>query len=130
MERDNRQKITIASKKDFEVSHFVGSGKGGQNKQKCHSGTQIKHIESGAIGRCSESRSQEQNKKAAFSNLLKDPKWKFWYAKKLYEIEKHETIEETIEKETSPEYLKFEIKNENNKWIEVPNDYFDTREAK
>lgn len=96
---ENRQKITIASKKDFEVSYFVGPGKGGQNKQKCHSGCQIKHTESGAIGRNSESRSQDQNKRAAFQRLLKDPKMKFWLAKKIYEVRQQETLEETVEKE-------------------------------
>lgn len=128
--KENKQKITIASRKDFDVSYFVGSGKGGQNKQKCHSGVNIIHRESGAVGRNSENRSQEQNKKAAFASLLKDPKWKFWFAKKIYEIEQNETIEETIEKETAPEYLKFEIKNDDGKWVEVPNDYFESEKAK
>ena len=126
---EEKQRINIASKKDFEVSNFCGSGAGGQARNKVASGTQIKHIESGAIGRASDSRSQDQNKKAAFERLLKDPKWKFWLAKKLYEIQQQETLEQTIERETKPENLKFEVKIDG-KWVEVGDSYFNTEEAK
>lgn len=125
----NKQKITIATRKDFDVSYFCGSGAGGQARNKVASGVQIIHKESGAIGRASDSRSQEQNKKAAFERLLKDPKWKFWFAKKAYEIKQKETLEETIEKEVTPDKMKFEIKVDG-KWVEVPDSYFDTKEAK
>lgn len=127
---DNREKVTIVSRKDLELSYFVGPGKGGQAKQKCSSGCQIKHIESGAIGRCSESRSQDQNKQAAFKKLLEDPKMKFWIAKKIYEIQQLETIEETVEKECRPQNLKFEVKDENGRWIEVSESHFNSLAAK
>lgn len=127
---EEKQKVTIASKKDFEVSYFCGSGPGGSNKNKVSSGVQIKHLESGAIGRASDTRSQDQNKRAAFQRLLKDPKMKFWLAKKIYEVRQQETLEETIEKETAPKNLKFEIKDENGKWAEVSDDYFDKEMAK
>lgn len=128
-EQNNKEKITILSEKDLEVSYFIGSGKGGQKKQKTHSGVQIKHPESGAIGRCSETRSQAQNKRIAFDNLLKDPRMKFWISKKLYEIRQHETLEETVERTVIPENLKFEIKKDG-KWTEVDNNYFNSEEAK
>ncbi len=127
---EEKQKITIASKKDFEVSYFCGSGAGGQARNKVASGVQIKHSESGGIGRASDSRSQDQNKKAAFQRLLEDPKMKFWLAKKIYEVRQQETLEETVEKETAPKNLKFEIKDENGKWTEVSDDYFNKEVAK
>lgn len=126
---EERQRITILSKKDLEISYYIGSGKGGQKKQKTHSGVQIVHPESGAIGRCSDSRSQEQNKKHAFERLLETPKMKFWLTKKIYEIKQQETLEETVAKETAPDKIKYEIKVDG-KWVEVDEKHFDTEEAK
>jgi len=124
-----KQKITILSEQDRDISYFIGPGHGGQKKQKTSSGCQMKHLESGAIGRCSEDRSQARNKRAAFERMLETPKFKFWLAKKLYEIRQNETLEETVEKDLSPENLKFEIKKDG-KWTEINKEYFDTEEAK
>jgi len=112
----DREKITILTKKDCDISYFIGSGAGGQNRQKNHTGVQIQHRESGATGRCSESRSREQNKKQAFLNLTKTPKFKVWLNKKLYEIQQNETIEETVEKQMKAENLVVEMKKDG-KWI-------------
>ena len=127
---NNRERISIATKKDFDVSYFCGSGAGGQARNKVASGVQIIHRESGAIGRASDSRSQAENKKTAFERLLGSALMKFWLSKKLYEIRQQETLEETIENETTPENLKFEIKNADGKWEEVDSSYFDSPAAK
>ena len=127
--KPERERITLCTKKDFEVSYFCGSGAGGQARNKVASGVQIKHPESGAIGRASDSRSQADNKKNAFLRLTKTAQFKFWIAKRMYEIDQQETIEQTVEKETRPNNLKFEIQ-ENGKWIEVPDSYFQTPAAK
>jgi protein subunit release factor B len=119
-----KEKITLASKKDFEVSYFCGSGPGGQARNKVASGVQIIHKESGAIGRASDSRSQAENKKAAFERLVASPKMKHWLAGKLYEIQQQETLEESVEKDMAPSNLKYEIKDEEGKWIEVTEEYF------
>lgn len=121
---DKRQRISICTEKDFDVSYFCGSGAGGQARNKVASGVQIIHRESGAIGRASDSRSQAGNKNSAFKRLVESPKMKFFLAAKLYEIKQSETMEETIEKDTKPENLKFEIKNGLGQWEEVTEDYF------
>jgi len=124
---DNTRKcVTIVSKKDLDISYFCGSGPGGQKKNKTASGVQITHRESGAIGRASDTRSQHQNKLAAFVRMSEHPKFKFWLARKLYEMEQGEKLEATIERDMALENLKFEIKDENGKWIEVSSDYFQT----
>lgn len=125
-----REKITIARRSDFDVSFFRGSGAGGQKRNKTSSGVQIIHRESGAIGRSSDSRSQDQNRRAAFERLLRDPRMKFWIAKKLYEVRQLETIDQSVERETSPEFLRVEIKGEDGKWKEAADGYFDTPEAR
>lgn len=128
--KDDRERIHLATRKDFDVSYFCGSGAGGQARNKVASGVQIIHRESGAIGRASDSRSQADNKAEAFSRLLATPKMKFWLAAKLYEIRQGEKMEDTLAKDTAPENLKYEIKNAEGKWEEVPASYFDGQAAK
>jgi len=127
---DTREKIRIISPKDLDVSYFCGSGAGGQARNKVASGVQIIHRETGAIGRASDSRSQADNKKAAFARLLKTPKMKFWISERIYEIRQKETLEQTVEKEMSPDNLRFEIKNAEGRWEEVEAGYFDGPAAK
>lgn len=129
MEKE-KQKITIVSKKDLDISYYIGPGKGGQKKQKTSSGCQIIHRESGAISKCSENRSQAQNKKLAFERLVKVPKFRVWLNKKLFEIREGERMEEQIDKELeNPNNIKYEVKIDG-KWTEIDNKYFDTEEAK
>lgn len=125
-----RERITLVSRKDLEISYFRGSGAGGQKRNKTSSGVQILHPESGAIGRASDTRSQEQNKQAAFRRMVDSPKFKFWLARRLHEIRNEETLEETIAQETRNEHLQFEVKNKEGQWTAVTPEYFETTEAK
>ncbi len=127
---DNREKVSIATAKDFDVSYFCGSGAGGQARNKVASGVQIIHRETGAIGRASDSRSQADNKQRAFQRLLETPKMKFWIARKLYEVKQGEKLEETIAKDTQAGNLKYEIKSPTGQWEEVTESYFDGAAAK
>lgn len=124
-----KEKVSIASAKDFEVSYFCGSGPGGQARNKVASGVQIKHKESGAIGRASDSRSQFDNRCSAFERLAKTPQFKFWAAKVIYELQQHETMEETVEREMQEENLRVEVQDGNGKWVTVPPEHFATAAA-
>lgn len=128
--KEERQRITLLRKKDLEFSYYCGPGHGGQAKNKVASGVMIRHAESGAIAKAHDSRSQEQNKKAAFERLVATPQMKFWLARKLHEVRNQETVEETVERECHPDNLKLEIKDESGKWVAVPWDYFETEAAK
>lgn len=130
MSDDKRERVTILHPKDLDVSYYCGSGPGGQARNKVASGVQIIHRETGAIGRASDSRSQADNKRNAFLRLLATPKMKFWIAAKVYEVRQRETLEQTIERETQCNNLKFEIKNAEGKWEEVDASYFDGPAAK
>lgn len=127
---DERKRIRICGPNDFDVSYFCGSGAGGQARNKVHSGVQIQHRESGAIGRACDTRSQAENKAAAFKRLTKTPQFKFWLSRKFYELEQGEKLEATIERETKPEFLRFEIKNAAGQWEEVNEAYFEGPAAK
>jgi len=117
------------SKKDLDISYFCGSGAGGQARNKIASGVQIIHRETGAIGRASDSRSQDQNKQSAFKRLLETPKMKFWLAMKCFEVKQGETLEKVVEQQMREENLKFEIKNAEGRWEEVDSSYFSTPAA-
>jgi len=121
---ETKDRVTILSQKDLDISYFCGSGAGGQARNKVASGVQMRHEESGAIGRASDSRSQHDNKKSAFQRLLADPRMKFWLSKKVYEVRQGETLEQAVVNEMTPDKLKFEIKNAVGQWEEVNEDYF------
>ena len=126
---DGRRRITIVSKGDFQFSYFCGPGHGGQAKDKVHSGVQIFHADSGATARASDSRSLEQNKRSAFGRLLKTPKMKFFIARRLHEIQNDETIEESVARDMQPSNLRFEVKDADGRWVEVTDEYFNSKEA-
>lgn len=128
--QDTRERITIVSKNDLEVSYFCGPGPGGQARNKVASGVLIRHKQSGAIGRASDSRSQQDNKMSAFRRLREHPKFKVWLNRKLFEIRERETLEQSVDRETTPDTLKIEIKNERGQWEEAPAGHFDTQAAK
>lgn len=113
-----QDRITILSEKDLAVSYFCGSGPGGTNRNKVASGVLIQHEESGASGRASDSRSQVDNKRAAFKRLLEHPRMKFWLAKQVYAIRQGETLEQTVEKDMDPKNLKIEVKDADGRWVE------------
>lgn len=109
---DTRERVTILTAKDLDISYFRGSGNGGQNKQKTSSGVQMVHRESGAIGRASDTRCQVTNKKTAFRRLMGNPKMKVWLAAKVYAVQNQETIEQCVERQMQPHNLKIEGKVE------------------
>jgi protein subunit release factor B len=129
-ESEAKERVTILSIKDLDVSYFCGSGAGGQARNKVASGVQMRHEESGAIGRASDSRSQHDNKAEAFRRLCADPRMKFWLAKKVQEVRLGETVEASIARDTKAENLKYEIKNAKGQWEEVNADYFDSPAAR
>ena len=66
------------TKKDFEVQTFRAGGKGGQHQNKTNTGVRIIHTASGARNESRNSRSQADNKKSAFSKLVKNPIFLKW----------------------------------------------------
>lgn len=54
---------------DLEIKACRGSGNGGQNRNKVSTAVQVRHIPSGIMVRCEETRSQLQNKQKAISMI-------------------------------------------------------------
>ena len=54
---------------DLEITHFKGSGPGGQNRNKRFTGVRVKHLPTGVVALATERRSQGQNLSAALERL-------------------------------------------------------------
>lgn len=85
--------IFTATKKDFKIDWFNGTGPGGQNRNKTKNCCRITHIESGFTETGQQHRERTRNQKEAFNRL----------AKRLVE---HYTKKEKRERYTSTEVIR------------------------
>lgn len=116
----SKELLFSLTKKDFEVQTFRAGGKGGQHQNKTDTGVRIIHRESGAVGEARDSRSQADNKKAAFNRLIKSNPFKRWHRLKCAELLKGISIEDEVNKQMAQENIKEEY-YENGKWQEKEN---------
>lgn len=103
---------------DFDWQYMTAGGHGGQNVQKTATAVRCVHSKSGAVGTARDERSQLQNRRLAFQRCTSSPKFKFWCAQKMREIEDGETIEQKVERDMRTENLRVEVKNEAGQWVE------------
>lgn len=75
MPREHILRVTI---KDCDVQTFRVSGAGGQHRDKTSAGVRVVHPSSGAVGRCTENRSQHANKRTAFVRMAETSEFKIW----------------------------------------------------
>jgi protein subunit release factor B len=114
------------TKKDFEITFFRGSGKGGQHRNKVETGVRILHPESGTVAEACEERSQAQNRRIAFKRLVESPRFKAWHrlrtAAALQGLADLEALRKQMEREVEewmqPKHLKIEVQKDG-KWVEV-----------
>lgn len=69
MSTKNKQLVFSATKKDFKVRWFSGTGSGGQHRNKHQNCCQITHIESGLSAQCTAHKERTSNQKVAFKKL-------------------------------------------------------------
>ena len=115
----SRELLFSVTKQDLEVQTFCAGGKGGQHQNKTETGVRIIHRPSGAVGEARDSRSQHQNKKAAFARMTATNEFQAWLK---IEAAKHlgqPSIDEIVEAQMKPGNLKVEARGEDGKWEEV-----------
>merc|ERR1712189_172344 len=83
---------------EIEEKFIRGPGPGGQNINKTSSCVELKHIKTGIIVKCQETRSQDQNRKIARSRVLE--KLKQMFAPSLSEVNKKKEKQKKLKNET------------------------------
>ena len=109
----NKKLLFSITKKDFKITNFRASGKGGQRRNKVETAVRILHKDSGAIGICTKHRVRIQNQKEAFRRLINSEKFKIWHK---IEIAKHlgtykqaeNKAHKLTEEQMKPENIKIE----------------------
>lgn len=115
-----KEKILTQSKEngDFKIDTFRAGGKGGQHQNTTDSGVRITHVHTGLKAESRTERSQKQNIKIAFRNLVNKKEFQHWLkiesAKKLGKLK---DIDKQVEEMMNENNLKIEVQKEG-KWKE------------
>lgn len=110
----SREKILSVTLADCDVQTFSAGGPGGQNQNRRSTGVRIIHRESGARGEARDSRSQDQNKKAAFRRMVDSDTFQAWLKMKLG---RDEHLKAEVERMMWPHNIRTEVR-ENGRWVE------------
>lgn len=117
--KEPRTPLFSVTAKDCEWDYYVGSGSGGQKKNKTANCVRCTHRDSGAVGKSEEGRSQRYNKEQAFRKMAGSDVFKRWlrveYARKAGIADE---VERAVEKAMRPHNIKTEYKVDG-KWTEA-----------
>jgi protein subunit release factor B len=113
----SKQKLFSVTAADCRFDAFIGSGDGGQKRQKTASAIRCTHEPSGAVGKATESRMQGQNRTKAFQRMTETAEFKKWLkieiARKTGALQ---AIEEKVEADMHPRNLSVECRDGNGRW--------------
>lgn len=112
-----RSKVLSVTLDDCEVQTFRAGGNGGQNQNKRDTGVRIIHHPSGARAESREERSQLQNKRSAFTRMVKSGKFVMWMNR---ELASGPTSEERVAQDMAPENILVEVRSPQG-WVKAPN---------
>lgn len=101
-----REKLFSVTLSDCDLETFHAGGPGGQAQNKSDTGVRIRHRASGAVGESRETRSQLQNKHAAWNRMINSGKFKVWLSQKIFLDGR--SPEEEVKRLMRPENLKVE----------------------
>lgn len=118
----NKKLLFSVSIKDCEVQTFRSGGKGGQNQNKVESGVRVIHHPSGAVGEARDSRDQPVNKKNAFLRMVDSKRFQSWLKLEAARLMCGKTIDDIVEEQMHESNIKLEVRDENGRWIDIPND--------
>ena len=106
---EDRRPLFSLTRKDFRIDYFRAGGKGGQKQNKTSSGCRITHIETGISAEARDTRSQEQNRKAAFMRLYHKPAFQVWMKMRQAEaILSRQEVERMVDKMMEEKNIKTE----------------------
>lgn len=94
--------ILSVTKEDCDWSYFRVGGAGGQHRDKTSAGVRVSHRPSGATATATDSRSQLQNRKAAFRRMTETMEFKLWLTRVTMG---GPTPEQLVERDMNPKNL-------------------------
>lgn len=123
----SKEVLFSVTKKDFDISWFSGTGKGGQYRNKHQNCCRITHTDSGATGIGQNNRSRITNQREAFDSLVKSGTFQKWLriqvAKKTGE---YAEIDKAVERSMRPENIVVEVM-EDGKFVVVEDERCEAR---
>ena len=118
MPNQSRELLFSVTRNDLEVDWFSGTGCSGQYRNKHQNCCRIRHKDSGAIATGQSQRDRVSNLKEAMNKLVKTTAFQHWVKVKTSEVTgERAEIEEKVER--AMRHLKFEVRDENGRWVEV-----------
>jgi protein subunit release factor B len=111
-----KQHLFSVTMDDCRLETFTAGGNGGQNQNRRNTGVRITHLASGAVGEARDSRSQLQNKKAAWTRMAKSPEFQKWIRRETAKYETGKTIEQEVTEQMLPHNLRVEVVADG-KWV-------------
>ncbi|MCP3966113.1 MAG: hypothetical protein GY718_07130 [Lentisphaerae bacterium] len=99
-------------RKDLNITYFSGKGGGGQHRNRHMNCVRLNHKDSGVMATGQSNREKRLNTKEALDNLVKNPKFKVWHARRVFEASRKKTLMQEVEEMMSPKNLKVEILDE------------------
>lgn len=114
-----RELLFRVTKKDFTETHIRGSGPGGQHRNKTSTGVRLVHRASGAVGEATDSKSQAENRVAAFRRLRETREWKAWFTMMTAETLGRPSLKSVVEQAMQDENIVTEVLDDRQRWQEV-----------
>jgi len=116
----NKELLFSVTAKECKFDYYKASGAGGQKKNKTSSAVRCTHIESGAVGNSSDTRSQHKNKEIAFKRMAETDTFKNWLRIEAARATgRLEEINKKVEESMKEKNLKIEGKNEKGRWTPI-----------
>lgn len=112
-----RELLFSVTLSDCKLDTFTVGGHGGSGKDTSNTGVRITHIPSGAVGEGRESRSQLQNKRAAWKRMGESRAFRAWARTRAAQLAGEKPIDEWVEEMLAPGLLRVEVKDEEGRWI-------------
>jgi len=113
-----KELLFSVTKKDLNISHFSGSGAGGQNRNRHKNCIRLHHPDSDTHVTGQSHKEERSNMKEALTNLTTHHRFKAWHKQRTQELLSGITLEELVDKAMRPDNIKIEVRNEEGKWVE------------
>ena len=115
-DRERRLLFRLTSK-HFQFKATRGGGPGGQHRNKVHTGVECRHELSESMGRCTEHKSQRQNKYWAWRKCIEEASFKAWLRVEVARAMGKPSLDELVNAMMRPEDMQVEVRDETGKWV-------------